>query len=173
MAKKQLVLAFFENEDAADAAAKEIKQWDKASKEIKLGSIAVLAKNEKGKVKTDKLGARHTGTGMAAGVLAAALSGGVTLLAGVVVGGITGGFLHKGLGLSKDELARIEGELDNGRSALCILAAPDEAEAVSAKLTELGGEAETHEVSEEAVEEAATAVEDAAEDTADTEETTA
>ena len=71
MAKKQLVLAFFENEDAGDAAVKEIKQWDKASKEIKLGSIAVLVKNEKGKVKTDKLGARHTSTGMAAGVLAA------------------------------------------------------------------------------------------------------
>ena len=38
MAKKQLVLAFFENEAAADEAVKAIKGWDKASKEVKLGA---------------------------------------------------------------------------------------------------------------------------------------
>lgn len=163
MAKKQLVLAFFTDEMAADTAVTEVKQWDKASKEIKLGSIAILVKDDDGKIKTQKLGARHTKTGVLGGVLAAVLSGGVTLLAGVVVGGVTGGFFRKGLGLSKEDLERIGGELDNGRAAVCILAATDEAEAVSAKLTELGGEAETHEVTEEAVEEAATAVEEAAE----------
>src|SRR6186997_1755563 len=97
MATKQLVLALFENETAADEAVKTTKAWDKASKDIKLGSIGVLVKNDKGKVKTDKVGARHTATGVAGGVLAAVLSGGVSLLAGVVVGGITGGFFHKGL----------------------------------------------------------------------------
>ncbi|HRQ41334.1 MAG TPA: DUF1269 domain-containing protein [Chloroflexota bacterium] len=158
MAKKQLVLAFFPDETAADTAVTEMKQWDKASKEIKLGSIGILVKDDNGKVKTQKLGARHTKTGVAGGVLAAILSGGVTLLAGVVVGGVTGGFFRKGLGLSKEDLERIGSELDNGRAAVCILAANDEAEAVSAKLSELGGEAETHEVTEEAVEEAATAV---------------
>lgn len=163
MAKKQLVLAFFADETAADTVVSEIKQWDKASKEIKLGSIAILVKDENGKIKTQKLGARHTKTGVAGGVLAAVLSGGVTLLAGVVVGGITGGFFRKGLGLSKEDLERMGGELDNGRAAVCVLAATDEAEAVAAKLTELGGEAETHEVTEEAVEEAATAVEEVAE----------
>lgn len=162
MAKKQLVLAFFTDEMAADTAVIEMKQWDKASKEIKLGSIAILVKDDNGKIKTHKLGARHTKTGVLGGVLAAILSGGVTLLAGVVVGGVTGGFFRKGLGLSKEDLERIGGELDNGRAAVCILAATDEAEAVSAKLTELGGEAETHVVTEEAVEEAATAVEEAA-----------
>jgi uncharacterized membrane protein len=155
MAKKQLVLAFFENEAAADEAVKTVKQWDKASKEIKLGSIGVLVKNDKGKVKTNKLGARHTRTGVAAGVLATVLSGGVTLLAGAVVGGIAGGFFHKGLGLSKDDLTRIGGELDGGKAAVCILAANEETQAVSAKLAELGGQPETHEVSEEALDEAA------------------
>lgn len=162
MAKKQLVLAFFENETAADTAVTQIKEWDKASKEIKLGSIGVLVKDDKGKVNVQKVGARHTATGVAGGVLAAALSGGVTLLAGIVVGGITGGFFRKGLGLSKEDLARISDELDGGRAAVCVLAATDEADAVSAKLAELGGEVETHEVTEEAVEEAAAAVEEAA-----------
>lgn len=157
MAKKQLVLAFFENEAAADEAVKTIKAWDKASKEIKLGSIGVLVKDDKGKVKTAKVGARHTATGVAGGVLAAVLSGGVSLLAGVVVGGVAGGFFHKGLGLPKEDVSRIGGELDGGRAAVCILAGDDEAQAVSAKLTEIGGKAETHEVTEAALEEAAKA----------------
>jgi hypothetical protein len=159
MAKKQLILAFFENEAAADQAVAEIKQWDKASKEIKLGSIGVLVKDDKGKVKTHKLGARHTTTGAAAGVLAAVLSGGVTLLSGVVLGSLVGAFIHKGLGMSKEDLARIGGELDGGKAAVAVLAATGEAEAVSAKLAQLGGAPETHEVTDEALEEAAAAAE--------------
>ena len=60
---KQLVLAFFENEAAADQAVDAVKQWDKASKEIKLGAIGILVKDDKGKIKTHKLGKRKTGTG--------------------------------------------------------------------------------------------------------------
>ena len=157
MAKKQLVLAFFENEAAADEAVKTVKAWDKASKDVKLGSIGVLVKDDKGKVKTHKVGARHTATGVAGGLLAVALTGGGSLLAGAVIGGIAGGFFHKGLGLPKEDVTRISGELDGGKAAVCILAANDEAAAVSAKLTELGGKAETHEVSEEVIEEAAKA----------------
>lgn len=160
MAKNQLVLAFFANEDAADEAAKAIKEWDKASKEIKLGSIGVLVKDEKGKIKTDKVGARHTTTGAAAGVLAAVLSGGVTLVGGVVLGSLIGAFIHKGLGLSKEDLARIGAELDGGKGAVAVLASADEASAVSAKLAELGGTPETHEVTDEALEQAVAASEE-------------
>jgi uncharacterized membrane protein len=163
MAKKQLVLAFFANEDAADGAVKEIKAWDKASKDVKLGSIGVLVKDDKGKVKTQKLGARHTTTGAAAGVLAAVLSGGVSLVGGVVLGSLIGAFIHKGLGMSKEDLARIGGELDGGKAAVAVLAAADESAAVSAKLAELGGAVETHEVSEEALEQAQAAVAEAPE----------
>ena len=159
MAKQQLVLAFFANEAAADQAVQEIKQWDKASKEIKLGSIGVLVKDEKGKVKTHKLGARHTTTGAAAGVLAAVLSGGVSLVGGVVLGSLVGAFIHKGLGMSKEDLARIGGELDGGKAAVAVLAAADESAAVSAKLGELGGTVETHEVTDEALEQAVAASE--------------
>ena len=159
MAKKQLVLAFFENEAAADEAVKEIKQWDKASKDVKLGAIGVLVKDDKGKIKTHKLGKRKTGAGAVLGVLAAVLTGGVSLLGGAVAGGILGAFFHKGLGMSKDDLARIDGELDGGKAAVGILAQPDEAAGVTAKLAELGGAPETHEVSDEAVEQAEVAAE--------------
>ena len=157
MAKKQLVLALYADEAAADGAVEAIKKWDKASKEIKLGSIGVLVKDEKGKVKTHKLGARHTTTGAAAGVLAAVLSGGVSLVGGVVLGSLVGAFIHKGLGMSKEDLARIGGELDGGKAAVAVLAAADESAAVSAKLGELGGTVETHEVTDEALEQAVAA----------------
>ncbi len=164
MAKKQLVLAFFENEDAADAAVDQIKQWDKASKEVKLGAIGVLAKDDKGKIKTHKEGKRKTGTGAVLGALAAVLSGGLTLVGGVVVGGIIGAFFHKGLGISKDDLARFDDELDGGKAAVGILAKADEADGVSAKLAELGGEPETHVVTEEALDQVETAAEETDDD---------
>lgn len=158
---KQLVLAFFTDETAADVAADVIKQWDKASKEIKLGAIGVLVKDDQGKIKTHKLGARKTGTGAVLFGLAAVLTGGASLLAGAVFGGILGSFFRKGLGMSKDDLARIDGNLNDGKAAVAILANPDEAEAVSAKLTDLGGVLEVHEISDAAVEEAVADAEEA------------
>jgi hypothetical protein len=163
MAKKQLILAFFANEGAADSAVNNIKAWDKASKDIKLGAIGVLVKDAKGKVKTQKLGQKKTGTFAVLGALAGVLSGGVTILGGAVVGGILGAFFHKGLGLSKEDIARIGSELDGGKAAVGILAEPGEAASVSAKLAELGGKPETHEVSEEALDQAKTATETTAE----------
>ena len=166
MENKQLVIAFFENEDAAEAAVNEIKQWDKASKEVKLGAIGLLVKDDKGEIKTHKLGKRKTGTGAVVGAVAGVLSGGLTVVGGVVLGGIIGAFFHKGLGLSKDDLARFDDELDGGKAAVAILAESDEADDVSAKLAELGGEPETHEVTEEALDQAETAAkETAAEET--------
>lgn len=159
MAKKQFILAFYENEAAADEAVNQLKQWDKASKEIKLGAIGVLVQDEKGKIKTHKLGKRKTGAGAVLGALAAVLTGGISVVGGTVVGGILGAFFHKGLGLSKDDLARINGELNGGKAAVGVLAQPDEAASLSAKLAELGGTPETHEVSDEAVEQAEAAAE--------------
>ena len=162
MGNKQLVIAFFENEDAADKAVDEIKQWDKASKEVKLGAIGILAKNDKGEIKTQKVGKRKTGTGAVVGAVAGVLSGGLTVVGGVVLGGIIGAFFHKGLGLSKEDLARFDDELDGGKAAVAILAESDEADGVSAKLAELGGEPEIHEVTEEALAQAETAAEETA-----------
>jgi uncharacterized membrane protein len=159
MAKKQLIMAFFPDEASADNAVNNIKMWDKASKEIKLGAIGVLVKDDKGKIKSHKLGQKKTGTFAVLGALAGVLSGGVTVLGGAVVGGILGAFFHKGLGLSKEDLARIGGELDGGKAAVGVLVQPDEAAGVSAKLAELGGKLETHEVSDEALDQVQTAAE--------------
>ncbi len=164
---KHMVMAFFENEAAADAAVEAIKQWDKADKDIKLGAIGVLVKDEEGKIKTHKLGKRKTGTGAVLFGLAAVLTGGASLLGGLVFGGIVGSFFHKGLGLSKDDLARIDGDLNGGKAAVAVLVNEDEAAALSAKLAELGGVPETHEVSDAVVEEAVAAAEEAPEEPAE------
>jgi hypothetical protein len=79
------------------------------------------------------------------------LLGGMTVLGGAVVGGILGAFFHKGLGLSTDDITRISKELDGVKAAVGVLAQPNEATSVSTKLAELGGKPETHEVSEEAL----------------------
>jgi uncharacterized membrane protein len=165
MADRKLVLAFFANENAADMAVESLKGWDKANEEIKLGAIGVLVKNEKGKVKVHKLGQRATakgaGVGTVLGVIAAILSGGLGLLAGVaggaISGGILGAFVHKGLGISKDELDRIGAELDGGRAAVGVLADPDEEQPIMQQLLLLGGKPETYSVTESALEDAAQA----------------
>lgn len=159
MAKnQQLVLAFFDTESAADNAVNELKNWDKASKDIKLGSIGVLVKDEKGKVKTHKLGSRYTGVGLVLGAIAGVLTGGLSIVAGLAIGGVVGTLVHKGLGMSKEDVARIGSELDGGKAAVGVLANDAEAAAVSAKLAELGGKTETHTVTEEAVAQAEVAV---------------
>ncbi len=162
----QLVLAFFTNEDEADYAVNEIKGWDKASKDVKLGAIGVLVKDEKGKIKTHKLGARKGKTGAVLFGLVGLLSGGMTVLGGAVLGGILGSLFHKGLGMSKEDLARIDDDLNGGKAAVAILADTDEAAAVAAKLAELGGVPESHDVSDEAVQEATAAAEAAPEEPA-------
>jgi hypothetical protein len=159
---KQLVLAFFDNEPAADEAVAAIKRWDEATKEVKLGAIGVLAKDDKGKIKTHKLGKRRTGTWAIGFGLAALLTGGMSVLGGAVLGGILGSFSRKGLGISKEDLARIDGQLNNGRAAVAIVASHDgEAGFLTKKLAELGGEPETHELSDEVVDEVTAAVEEA------------
>ena len=53
--------------------------------------------------------------------------------------------------MSKEDLARIGGELDGGKAAVGVLAPDDEAAAVADKLKELGGKAESHTVTDEAM----------------------
>ena len=169
MAEKQnkLVLAYFDSEESADKAVAELKGWDTASDDVKLGAIGILVKDENGKIKTHKLGARAGGkgakTGLILGVIAAILSGGVTLLGGVVAGAVGGALLgslfHRNVGLSKDDLNRIGAELDQGHAAVGIMATPAEVPGVSAKMKELGGEPQDFELSDEAVEKASEAAE--------------
>ncbi len=52
--KGQLVLAFFESEEAADTAVDALNQWAKTNRRVELDAIGVLAKDDAGNVKTHK-----------------------------------------------------------------------------------------------------------------------
>ena len=152
--RQQLVLAFFDTEDAADQAANALKDWEKATEYMKVDGIGVLVKDDKGKVKEHKLGKRAgkrgMGIGVALGVVAAIPTGGLSLVGGVL-GGAGGGaaigeFFHKGLKMTDEDAARIGRELDASHAAVGVLTWDFETEEVSEKLKGLGGTPETHEV---------------------------
>jgi uncharacterized membrane protein len=152
--KQELVLAFFDTEDAADQAADALKNWENATEYMKVDGIGVLVKDKDGKVKEDKLGKQSAkkgmGVGVALGLIAAIPSGGLSLAGGVLGGaaggGVIGEFFHKGLKMTDDEAARIGRELDADHAAVGVLAWDSETKAVSEKLKGLGGTPQTHEV---------------------------
>ncbi len=165
MADTQIVLGIFADEAAADAAVESLKSWDKVSDEVKLGAIGVLVVDADGQIKEHKLGARSTKKGAGIGLVLAVVAP-PTLLVGLVGGGLLGRFHHKGLGLTQEDRERIGTELAGGKAAVGVLAPVAEAGTISAKLTELGGTAETYEVTDEALEAVADAVPDATEEPA-------
>ena len=106
MSEKQLVLGIFADEAAADAAVASVKEWDKASEEVKLGAIGVLVVDDKGKLKEHKMGQRSTKKGAGIGLVLAIVAP-PTLIAGAIGGGILGALHHKGLGLSDADRERL------------------------------------------------------------------
>jgi len=149
MADKTLVLAVFENEPAADTAAQALKDSGTAHKD----AVGILVLDAQGELKEDKVGARSTGKGAGIGALLFVL-GPAALGVGVVGGAAVGALHHKGLGLDEAAHDRLVKELKGGRAAVGVLAHLDQAPAISAKLTDLGGAAESHTVSDQALEQA-------------------
>ena len=152
MSNKTVVLAIFKDEISADAAAASLKESGVA----KGDAIGVLVLNEKGELKADKVGKRSWGKGAGIGAVVALVTP-AGLAAGLIGGGLLGALHHKNLGLDEADRERIRRELEGGKAAIGVLAPVSEAPVVAAQLSELGGTAETHPVSDEAVEEAQTA----------------
>ena len=152
MSEKQLVLALFQDELAADDAAQSLKDTGAVDGD----AMGILVLDADGKLKVDKVGARSTGKG--AGI------GGVLLLLGPaavgvgVLGGAAAGALHhKNLGLDSADQVRITEELQTGRAAVGVMVLPKDGDFISKKLHALGGTPESHLVSDQALEQLATA----------------
>lgn len=122
---------------------------------------ASLVVDEDGQIKEHKLGQRSGKKGAGIGLVLAVIAP-PTLRAGLVGGAVLGHFHHKGLGLTVEDRERITAELAGGKAAVGVLATSAEATAISEKLTELGGTAEVHEVTDEALEAVAAAAPDEA-----------
>jgi hypothetical protein len=145
MASDTVVLAIFDNEASADIAAAELKESGTADGD----AIAVLALNDKGELKANKMGKRSAGKGAAIGTVVALVTP-VGLVAGIVGGGLLGSLHHKNLGLDKADKARLGSELEGGKAAVGVLVHLDEATSMADRLSSMGGTAETHRVSAEA-----------------------
>ena len=146
MANRQLVLAFFPDEPAADDAAAALKDSGIAHGD----AIGILALDSHGKLKQDKVGARSTGKGAAIGGVLFLL-GPAILGVGIIGGTAAGALHHKNLGLSDADKARLTVELNAGKAAVGVMAHEDTAPAVSDRLAQLGGTPESYELTDEAL----------------------
>ena len=144
MANKTVVVAIFEDEASADAAAASLKDSGVAHHD----AIGVLVLDEKGEIKVEKVGKRSMGKGAGIGLILALFTP-VGLAVGLIGGGLLGTLHHKGLGLAQADRERIGQELAGGKAAVGVLAPVSEADLVAGKLTELGGATEAHDVSDE------------------------
>ena len=159
MADKQLVLAIFKDEEAAEAAVGMLRGGIDDYTEIDFGAMGILVVDENGKIKEHKLGQRSGGKGAAIGLAIAAVT--PVGLAAIVGGAAIGHFRQQGPGFSADDQARIAAELAGGKAALGVVVAPEKAALMTEILTDLGGVAEAHHVTDEALEAAAAAAPEA------------
>ena len=151
MSDRHLVVGVFPDERAADNAAVALKDSGIADGD----AIGILVLDSHGKLKQDKVGARSTGKGAAIGGVLF-LAGPAILGVGVIGGTAAGALHHKNLGLSDSDKARLTVELNAGKAAVGVLAHSETAPAISDRLTQLGGTPEAHELTDEALETAAT-----------------
>jgi uncharacterized membrane protein len=156
---KQVVIGVFPDEGLADSAAKVLKEWDGLDHDIKLNAIGVLAADEYGKLKTEKVGRRTLGKGAGVG-LALAMVTPVGLAAGLIGGGVLGALHRKNLGIKPEVREQLGWDLSGGKAAVGVLVEVEQADAVRAKLTELGGTVQSYEMSDEQLEEMADAAGD-------------
>jgi hypothetical protein len=152
MSDRQLVLGVFPDEPAADSAAAALEDSGIAHGD----AIGILVLDSEGKLKQDKVGARSTGKGAAVGGVLLLL-GPAALGVGVVGGAAAGALHHKGLGLTDADKERLSGELTAGKAAVGVLAGFETVPAISNRLTQLGGTPEAHQVTDEALQAAASA----------------
>jgi len=140
VAEKKLVISIFDAEAEADAAAAMLRDTRAAVYD----AVGVLVLDDRGKLKTHKVGATSVGKGAAAGAVLGLL-GPIGFGVGAVGGALVGKLHHKDLGLDDADRERLGAALRDGRAAVGVLADPDEVIAVQSLLIDRGGETEAHE----------------------------
>jgi uncharacterized membrane protein len=150
VAQKRLVISIFDLEPDADEAAAAVQQAGAVLDD----AVGVLVLDERGELKTHKVGATSGGKGAAVGAVLALL-GPIGLGVGTAGGALLGKLHHKDLGLDDADRERLGAALRGGRAAVGVLADPDEVVAVESILVGRGGETQAHELDEAALREAA------------------
>jgi uncharacterized membrane protein len=153
MADKQVIISLFENEAAAEGAVSFMTGAGLGVND----AIAILSLDEKGELKTKKVGSHSFFKGAGIGAVVGLLFP-IGLGVAAFGGGLLGLLRRKNVGLDEAERERLGAELKSGKAAVVVLLSePDEAVGIRASLTDLGGASEEHAVSDETLEEAAAA----------------
>ncbi len=144
---KELVVCIFDGQKKADEAQKAIQALDKRLEVVKLGHIAIIHKNDEGKVTLSETGAPGRNWGKwslaagAAAALASAATGGAILIPAILGGGavaVATRFIDTGF--PDKSLKEIGDGLELNQSALVtIVDNPQEREIVETELHDLGG----------------------------------
>lgn len=143
-----LVIAYYANAEAAEAAAEDLKGWDKANDDIKLGAIGVITLDEdKGGLHVDEIGQRNVkkgalwGTAIGAGL--GLITGGIGMIPGMAIGAALGGGAgaldHMGIGMSDQDVAVLKENLKDGGVALGVMCDQFEVAETEGKLIAGGG----------------------------------
>lgn len=143
----ELIVCSFKGVDKADTVKQAIQKLDEDLDAVKLGNIAVLKKNEKGKFsfhETEEDSALKQGAtiGLLSGAILSVLFGPVAMAAGAAAGAAAGGLPFMSvvdLGFPDPALKKLGDSLLAGSSAIVLLLKPGEVDVVVAELEKQGG----------------------------------
>lgn len=143
----ELVVCAFVGSEKAEQVKSALQKYDEELDAIKLGNIAVLKKDEKGKFsfhETDEDAAVKQGAtiGLLSGAILSVLFGPLAMAAGAAAGAAAGSLPFVSmvdLGFPDSALKKLGNSLDSGSSALVLLAELDEVALVIEFLEQQGG----------------------------------
>jgi uncharacterized membrane protein len=163
---ERLIIGYFPNKEQAEHAVEALRHWDTSNAAVKLGNIGIMVK-EDGKLKTSvpRKAGKGAALGLGIGAIAGILSGGMTIVGGLLVGGVIGGALgalfKKSLGLSPEDMQKIADHLEGGLAAVVVMCDDYEVDGVVADLKQSGGTVESFDMSSALLPDAEKAVNDA------------
>lgn len=163
---ERLVIGYFVSKEQAEIAVDALHHWDTINTAVKLGNIGIMVK-EDGKIKTiaPRRGGKGAALGLGIGAIAAVLSGGLTLVGGLLAGGVFGGavgaLFKKSLGLSPQDIEQITQQLDGGQAAVVVMCDDYEVDGVVADMKQSGGVVNSYDMSSALLPDAEKAVNDA------------
>lgn len=136
----QIIVANFDTEDGAKDALKAVKH-----EKIKRGDVAILSKNEKGKIHVKETDDWGGGKGAVAGAVVGSFIPVLGTIGGAIIGGVAAK-LRDG-GFPNDKLKEMAESLEPDHSMYVMLTDSDSVEAVESVLAAAGGQLVSHPVS--------------------------
>ena len=163
---ERLVIGYFANKEQAETAVDALHHWDTSNAAVKLGNIGIMYKDD-GKIKTvvPRRAGKGTALGLGIGAITGILSGGMTLIGGLLIGGVVGGavgaLFKKSLGLTPEDMEQIAQQVESGQAAVIVMCDDYEVDGVVADMKQSGGTVNSFDMSSALLPDAEKAVNDA------------